>query len=75
MIIGGQEFPERCPENCPGHDEILTQGGLCHRCPIFNCAGDKDMILLHPSDYRPDWAKAWKEWFDGGMKGFPALYL
>jgi len=75
MLIGGQEFPNKCPEDCPGRKEPFTQGGLCHYCPIFNCAGDEDTILLHPKDYRPDWAKAWKEWFDKEMKGFPELRL
>jgi len=75
IVIGGQEFPTRCPENCPGRNEPFTQGGLCHRCPIFNCVSKKGMVLLRPEDYRPDWAKAWKEWFESGMKGYPDLWL
>jgi len=71
MLVGGQEFPEKCPENCPGHNELVGQGGLCHRCPIFNCVGPGPLLLS--DDYRPDWAKAWREWFDGGMKGLPEL--
>jgi len=69
--IGGELFPVRCPEDCPGRGEDFSQGGLCARCPIFNCVGDP--ILLRPSDYRKDWAKAWRQWFDDGMKGWPEL--
>jgi len=73
--IGGERFPKECPETCPGRDELrfYSQGGLCHRCPIFNCAGD--FTLLEPDDYRRDWVRAWKEWFNGGMKGLPELYI
>ena len=73
VIIGGQEFPSKCPEKCLGNHELFMQGGLCHRCPIFNCTGE--FLLLEPDDYRKDWAKAWKEWFDSGMKGLPELYF
>ena len=74
IIIGGELFPKECPENCPGKKETVHQGSLCHHCPIFNCAGDHFM-LIQPSDYRRDWARVWKEWFDSGMKGLPKLYL
>jgi len=79
MIIGGQEFPEKCPENCPGKKEPFMQGGLCHRCPIFNCKSfimeEHKVRLVEPEEYRSDWAKAWKEWFDKGMNGYPELFL
>jgi len=75
IIIGGQKFSTRCPENCPGKKEPFMQGGLCHRCPIFNCVEREGLRLLRPEDYRPDWAKEWKRWFDEGMKGLPELYL
>ena len=73
VIIGGQEFSAKCPTNCPGKAGFPDQGGLCHRCPILNCVGPEDTILLRPQDYRKDWAKAWREWFDRGMKGWPDL--
>ena len=72
-VIGGYDFPENCPEGCPGKTEPCGQGGLCHRCPLFNCIPDDEFQLLRPEDYRPDWAKIWKEWFDGGMVGYPIL--
>jgi len=76
MIIGGQEFPRKCPDDCPGHNEPFMQGGLCHRCPIFNCTpGSAGFILVEPEEYRSDWARYWKEWFDNGMKGKPYLPL
>ena len=73
IMIGGESFNTSCPAECPGKSESFSQGGLCHRCPIFNCAGE--FKLLEPSDYRDDWAKAWRRWFDSGMNGFPELLL
>jgi hypothetical protein len=78
IMIGGIEFDRECPEACPGHKESMVQGGLCHRCPIFNCVsfgGGDDFCLIEPEDYRSDWAEAWRGWFDDGMKGFPYLPL
>jgi len=79
VVIGGYEFDRECPKGCPGRDEYFGQGGLCHRCPIFNCLpspGDDDgFVLLRPDEYRSDWAKAWRKWFDGGMEGLPSLLL
>jgi len=79
VVIGGYEFDKECPKECPGHGEHLEQGGLCHRCPIFNClpipGSVDDFVLLRPDEYRNDWAKAWKEWFDKGMVGFPDLRI
>ena len=69
MLIGGQEFPTECPENCPGKRD----SNLCRYCPIFNCVGEN--ALLKPGDYRKDWALAWKRWFDSGMVGLPDLRL
>jgi len=75
IIIGSLEFPTKCPTNCPGKQISPSQGGLCHRCPIFNCRKVDGIQLLKPEDYRKDWAEAWHKWFESGMKGFPELYL
>ena len=75
IIIGDFEFPTKCPINCPGHSFPFAQGGLCYRCPIFNCRKVGGSSLLEPEDYRKDWAEAWYEWFNNDMKGFPELYL
>ena len=72
IIISDELFSTKCPETCPGKKEAFHQGCLCHRCPIFNCAG-KHFMLIRPSDYRRDWARAWKKWFNEGMKGYPDL--
>ena len=50
--IGGQMFDEKCPKDCPGKVDSIGRGGLCHRCPIFNCVGSSEEILLLPEDYR-----------------------
>jgi len=77
MLIGGQEFDPKCPEECPGKKMAFSQGGLCHRCPVFNCVPAKGdtFVLLEPEEYRKDWAKVWRQWFDDGMKGCPELTL
>ena len=81
MQIGKYEFPDSCPLNCAMLKEDFYQGSLCTRCPIFNCKkltgpnGEKDWSLLRPEDYRLDWAKEWKRWFDRGMTGWPELTL
>jgi hypothetical protein len=81
MIIGGQEFPDVCVPECRLGKEYRGQGDLCDRCPIFCCTlyqdepGEPPHRILEPDDYRPDWAKAWKEWFDGGMAGYPKISL
>ena len=67
------EIPDSCPQNCPEKGKPFYQGNLCSRCPIFNCSGDPEYALLRPEEYREDWAKEWKKWFDKGMKGFPDL--
>ena len=59
MKVSGYEFPEKCPENCKGKDEPLYQGCLCHRCPVLNCSSDDP--LVHPDEYRKDWAKQFYE--------------
>lgn len=71
--IGGQMFPTKCPNECPYRRKPQIQGSFCHRCPIFNCSGD--FKLIEPGDYRPDWAKRWKEWFNEGMIGIVELPL
>lgn len=75
MLIGGVDFDEGCPDDCPGKEEFKThmQGGMCHRCPIFNCTGD--FRLMEPEEYREDWAVEWRRWFDGGKDGRPSLPL
>lgn len=73
IIIGGQEFDSLCPLGCPDYGCKFGMNSLCFRCPILNCVGEQP--LLRPEDYRPDWAKAWRDWFDGGMEGLPELYF
>jgi len=76
MIVGGQEFPNECPKDCPGLSmSKVDEKCLCQRCPIFLCVERRNGSILRPFEYRPDWAKAWKEWFKGGMKGFPNLII
>jgi len=31
--------------------------------------------LIEPEDYRPDWAKEYKKWFNSDFNGWPELYL
>jgi hypothetical protein len=80
MKIGGQELPDSCPLDCSGKKEAFSQGGLCARCPLFNCRSlpdedGKPFRLTEPDNYRPDWALAWKYWFENGMKDYPQLPL
>jgi hypothetical protein len=76
ITIGGQEFNKKCPVNCPGKERPIDQGGICFRCPIFNCSPDRDgFSLLEPNNYRSDWALEFKKWFDAGMKDYPTLKL
>jgi hypothetical protein len=87
MIVAGQyEVPDECPENCRFQDDphAHMQGGMCHRCPVLNCAGipddssyadpDGKFRLLQPEDYRPDWAAEWVRFFAGEIDA-PVLYL
>jgi|WetSurSiteA1Bulk_404760.scaffolds.fasta_scaffold11409_8 hypothetical protein len=78
MKIGPYEFPDKCPENCAFNNDpvALSQGGVCHRCPIMNCipfdTGNGIMAcLVDPSEYRSDWALEWHEFFKTGK--FPNL--
>jgi len=80
VLIGGQLFPDKCPDGCPEKGESFPfyQGNICSRCPIFNCTplkGDPEFTLIRPEDYRPDWALEWKKWLDNDMKGIPKLVL
>lgn len=76
LYIGGQLFDTECPKNCPGKDEYLIQGGLCHRCPIFNCVPDKEgFCLIDSMDYRKDWALEFRKWFNNGCVDYPTLLL
>jgi hypothetical protein len=76
MLIGGQEFQDTC-EGCKyninagmptryGEFMAFGQGSICIRCPVFCCFGDA--ALCHPDGYRPDWAKAWRDFFDGKVQ-------
>ena len=69
MKIGKYDVPETCPEFCPGRNELPSQGGTCHRCPIFNCVPCKDengveFSLLRPDEYREDWAKTYLDMWE-----------
>jgi len=80
MKIGNQEFSDKCPTKCPGFKKTFSQGGLCQRCPIFNCkqiiGEDRTFFaLIEPKDYRKDWALIWKQWFKGSMDCYPELPL
>lgn len=67
--IGSFEFPTRCPNDCELQDNI-SQGGLCHRCPVFNCSSidEDDEPLLAPEEYRLDWAQQWDQFFKTGQR-------
>jgi len=73
LIVNGVVFPFECPKNCPFTDDISLYGqnAICGRCPLFCCSGAEP--LVSPGQYRIDWAKAWKAWFDGGMRDVPDL--
>ena len=76
IYIGGQLFGTVCPRKCLGWEEYFDQGGICYRCPIFNCTPDKNgFCLLEPDDYRQDWAKEFRKWFNNGCIGYPNLIL
>ncbi len=76
IYIGGQLFPTACPKSCPGLRETFEQGGLCHICPIFNCTPNKKgFYLIEPHNYRQDWAKEFRKWFNNGWKGYPLLKI
>lgn len=73
MKIGDATLPDKCPDKCPGHDGYPGQGGMCARCPLFNCLPVKEsdgteFRLVEPEDFDKECAKAWQLWFDSGMK-------
>ena len=83
MIVANKyEFPDKCPKDCKFTDDVRQYGqnSICIRCPVFNCSmpenpTEEDKIhlpLLRPEDYRPDWAKEWRKFFDGETD-FPHL--
>lgn len=74
MIIGGQEFPERCPADCRFRGDFYERGqaSICIRCPVFCCIEIDGFRLLEPDDYREDWAAEWKRFFDGEVD-YPSL--
>jgi len=79
ILIGGQEFPNKTclKDECKfwGDPHALSQGSWCYRCPLLNCVLDEDGFnLLNPSDYREDWAKEWKLFFEG-KTDYPKLKL
>ena len=67
MLVAGIEFPDKCPEKCPAKGKPLYQANLCIGCPIFNCSDKRGFRLVEPEDYREDYARAWREWFDEWM--------
>lgn len=79
MVIAGYEIPDRCPKGCPHRDSFAMYGqsAICGRCPLLVCTPDpsEGWCLVEPDDFRPDWAKAWSEWFKGDMQGQPDLLL
>lgn len=85
MIVAGIEFPNECPKDCPFTGDIMMHGqnSICGRCPLFCCSPCQDddespygaFCLVEPEQYRPDWAKVWRRWFDDGMQGYPVLPL
>lgn len=74
MLVGPEKvkFPEKCPDKCPFWGSPIYQGSICFRCPIIVCG---PVPLVEPEDYRADWARIWREWFDAGMAGYPELPL
>jgi hypothetical protein len=72
MLVAGNEFPDKCPENCPFIDDVINfgQNAMCTSCPIFVCPE-----VVPAEHYRKDWSDEWRKFFDGGMKGFPSLKL
>jgi len=74
MKIAGIDFPNDCPKDCSFKNDfsIFGQSSICGRCPIFNCGGE--FKLLECDEYREDWVKEWKRFFDGEIK-FPILIL
>ncbi len=34
-----------------------------------------DFCLIEPNDYRQDWAREWRNWFNNGCVGYPNLIL
>ncbi len=76
IYIGNQLFDTECSKNCPGQEELFSQGNLCLRCPILNCVPGLDgFCLIEPNDYRQDWAREFREWFNNGCVGYPNLTL
>lgn len=62
------EIPDTCPKECPEPESpwYQCQNGLCYRCPVLICKKNTDdgLCLVAPEDYRPDWAKEFRAWFD-----------
>lgn len=74
LIANSIEIPDECPVNCSFKENMLYQGSMCHRCPVFNCKKDEEgFSLLEPEEYRKDFALEWKHFFDTGA--FPQLNL
>lgn len=85
LIANKYTVPDTCPPDCPEKNQPFYQGNVCCSCPVFSCRkipdtseyADKDgmFCLVEPEQYRADWAKAFQDWFEGGMKGLPKLFL
>ena len=75
MIISDKniEIPDSCPINCRFKEELkqFYQDDICYSCPVLNCSNpsnDPMMPILEPEQYRSDWAKEWKRFFDGEIE-------
>jgi len=63
MQIANLEFPEACPSECKGKNEVWDQGGLCSRCPVFNVPD-----LVRADSYNPTWAVEYHAFIHGGSE-------
>lgn len=61
MKIGDLELPDKCPDHCKELNPYPDMSSLCFRCPIFNCAGE--VQLLKPIDFNPELAKLYFDYF------------
>ena len=81
MLIANEvKIPDECPKDCSFKKDIehFGQNSICIRCPVLNCREfemeGQMTSLLRPEDYRLDWAKEWKKFFDKEID-FPKLCL
>ena len=73
MKVAGIEFPNKCTEDCLLKNDLrqFGQNSICTRCPVFSCCGK--CRLIEPEEYRHDWAKEWKKFFDSKYEYIPML--